>query len=347
MKHRETRSGVRSKSMRVGFTLVELLVVIGIIAVLIGILLPALSKARESAKRVQCAANLHNWGISCFNFASRNKGAFPVAFAHQSGNHWPSMLDWDESNRSGYPQPPATNFAGVAVNPSSMDAFKYYGTTLETFLSYGVSRGDMPTPSGVSAAGQGVRFNPDSLHGCNLVCPSGGGDLVQFTFNDNQWGNAIWMNYMYIGGIKYDGKHGILPDQKSWGNRPSAVRQSEKNVANHVLAADEVYYTDRAEGTSMAAVGGSKWRINHASKTDPLAPAFQNVLFGDGHVEGFGKEYYRTKTSTKAALGDDNCALLAHTANSRPHFFWAGQDNVVDKNTGVAIPAETNCSSQY
>ena len=69
------QSNFRQKNA--GFTLVELLVVIGIIALLISILLPSLAKSRESAIRINCAANLRSFGQAFQEYANFNKGCFP------------------------------------------------------------------------------------------------------------------------------------------------------------------------------------------------------------------------------------------------------------------------------
>jgi prepilin-type N-terminal cleavage/methylation domain-containing protein len=60
------------------FTLVELLVVIGIIALLIGILMPALNRARIQSRTVACASNLHQLGLVFHMYANENKGSVPL-----------------------------------------------------------------------------------------------------------------------------------------------------------------------------------------------------------------------------------------------------------------------------
>src|SRR5262245_30114880 len=62
---------------RRGFTLIELLVVIAIIAVLIGLLLPTISHAREQARRTACLANLRTLGQAMIQYADNHRGLLP------------------------------------------------------------------------------------------------------------------------------------------------------------------------------------------------------------------------------------------------------------------------------
>src|SRR5262249_39925736 len=76
------RPRMRAAKRRCGFTLVELLVVIGIIAILISVLLPALNRARQASYAIKCASNLRSIGQGFAMYVAENKGTFPAAYLY-------------------------------------------------------------------------------------------------------------------------------------------------------------------------------------------------------------------------------------------------------------------------
>jgi prepilin-type N-terminal cleavage/methylation domain-containing protein/prepilin-type processing-associated H-X9-DG protein len=127
---------------RQGFTLVELLVVIGIIAVLLALLLPALNRARQSARDVKCLANLRSIGQAFAIYANNNRNVWPrpgrprVAPPEHWHETWIYRVVYGED-----PQPETIanhTFIGDTVFecPSARDVWR---TDDEIDLSYGMS----------------------------------------------------------------------------------------------------------------------------------------------------------------------------------------------------------------
>jgi prepilin-type N-terminal cleavage/methylation domain-containing protein/prepilin-type processing-associated H-X9-DG protein len=77
-----------------GFTLVELLVVLGIIVILVGILLPVVSRAREQSRRTACLSNLRQLGAAMIMYANAQHGRLP------NGNPPNTWNDYDGANRT-------------------------------------------------------------------------------------------------------------------------------------------------------------------------------------------------------------------------------------------------------
>jgi len=130
-----------------GFTLIELLVVMAIIAVLAALLLPALSRAREKARRISCVSNLHQWGIAAEMYAEADD-SLPLE-KPPGPSPWSSSLnDWPVVSSPTNTAVWYNALAGAAGVPTML----YYGASPDRY---------------------------DEFYGRNLfTCPSSRPDLV-------------------------------------------------------------------------------------------------------------------------------------------------------------------------
>jgi len=178
-----TRRGLRPH--RLAFTLIQLLVGIAIIAILIGLLLPAVQKVREAAARMKCQNNLKQLGLACHNFADKFNGRFPAAMIHPG---WHSSASPTAASYQGpevsYPPQPAPY---LVYNHSGFIALLPYFEQSALFNQYSYQNvGSSRNGNGSTAlTGPDPTPNPNRLVAATalaiMTCPSDENPAPQVT----------------------------------------------------------------------------------------------------------------------------------------------------------------------
>ncbi|MFI5377809.1 MAG: type II secretion system protein [Tepidisphaerales bacterium] len=291
----------RARRGPTGFTLVELLVVIGIIALLTSILLPAMSRARAQANAVKCMANLRSIGQGLVMYVDQNHGWIVPSY-----NLPP--LPGATSNVTGGPAQPLDGWACILDRDRLVPA-KEQDTNTTFFCP------DTVDVEGMKDGQTGSDTSkPRGWTDWPLKLTTVGGDSapkVATTIPERGFTRIIrvsyWINaYNPIGSapadipssdVHYTGSLGLGPD--SSGNYMRAHRMSSiRRPSSFVVLADGIYMGRQ----SVTRLGDLNCRIGyrHPSSRGPNTSA--NVCFADGHAEKIeGHQFPRTVSSSDAA----------------------------------------------
>jgi len=288
------------------FTLVELLVVIGIIAVLLSILLPTLGKVRRQAYTLQCSSNMRQIATAMLMYAQDNKGKLPPATIPVIAGTMPNGWWWANElvrlnyvkggNNNVYKTRPSTtsqkvfNHASVFRCPEGID---------EEAGNFGSDQGDYPTDP---------KNNHYSLPNDSACATDGMGvpSWYQLACRTATGTNAIPGGSRCTPFMAFLSSTTAADLQNPQYQRHMGLVKKASELLMIVEAANNNWY-DQTESQKYPGNFMTRLGARHGKKTANGANAFTNFAFFDGHVSLYATEpFEHTHTTPPAANQADN-----------------------------------------